>query len=270
NNHVIEGTQSITVQIAGSGPTYTATVIGDDPAADIALLQIHGVSSLRTVVLGDSSAVTVGESITAIGNALGRGGVPATATGTVTALDQTVTAGDQTGSSETLSGTIRVNAAIQPGDSGGPVVNDAGQVISMTTAGSTAGGYREQFGATTTAFAISINQAMTIVREIQAGGAGDASVHIGAGVLLGVEVDSQAGTSGAAVVGVQAGSPAAAAGLAAGDTVTAVGGQSVASSADLRSALQRHSPGDSVSVTWIDASGSQHTATVQLVAGPPA
>ena len=270
NNHVIEGAQSITVQIAGSGPTYTATVIGDDPAADIALLQIHGVSGLRTVVLGNSSAVTVGESITAIGNALGRGGVPATSTGTVTALDQTVTAGDQTGSSETLSGTIRVNAAIQPGDSGGPVVNDAGQVIGMTTAGSTSGGYREQFGATTTAFAISINQAMTIVREIQAGGAGDASVHIGAGVLLGVEVDSQAGTSGAAVVGVQAGSPAAAAGLAAGDTVTAVGGQSVASSADLRSALQRHSPGDSVSVTWIDASGSQHTATVQLVAGPPA
>jgi S1-C subfamily serine protease len=270
NNHVIEGTQSLTVQIDGTGPTYTATVVGDDPSADVALLQIQGVSNLPTVVIGSASSVSVGDSITAIGNALGRGGTPATAGGTVTALDQTVTASDETGGSETLSGTIQIAASIEPGDSGGPVVNSSGQVIGMTTAGSTNGRFSDQFSATTAGFAIAIDQAMSVVHEIQAGGAGDSSVHIGAGALLGVEVDTQSATGGAAVVGVQAGSPAAAAGLTAGDTIIRVGGATIASSNDLRSVLERHSPGQTVSVVWTDASGGQHSANVKLASGPPA
>ena len=269
NNHVIEGSATISVQIDGTGPAYSATVVGDDPTADIALLQIKGVSGLATVPLGDSSSVAVGDPVLALGNALGQGGTPAEASGTVTAVNQTITAGDETGSSETLQGLLQIDANIQPGDSGGPLVNAAGQVIGIDTAAQVSGRFGPQQTATTEAYAIPINAAMAIVHQIESGVA-TSTVHIGQGALLGVEVATGASASGAAVVGVQAGSPAASAGVAAGDVIVGLSGQSIGSSAGLRSAMQAHNPGDHVTLTWVDASGTQHSATVQLAVGPPA
>ena len=138
NNHVIDGATSIKATDIGNGRTYTAKVVGYDKTDDIAVLQLQGASGLATVSFGNSSQVTTGESVVALGNAGGKGGTPSVAPGTITALNQSITASDEgSGSSESLSGMLETNAGIQPGDSGGPLVNSAGQVIGIDTAAST-------------------------------------------------------------------------------------------------------------------------------------
>jgi S1-C subfamily serine protease len=266
NNHVIEGTSKISVQISGSGPMYTAMVLGTDAADDVALLQIQGVSGLKTVTLGDSSAATVGESVVAIGNALGRGGIPAATQGSITALNQTITAGDSPANTETLNGVIQIDAFIQPGDSGGPLVDTSGRVVGIDTAAQATGRFAD--AGSHVAFAIPINRAMAIVHQIESGQS-SADVQIGARGILGVQV-RDASTSGALVSAVESGSPAERAGIAAGDVITSVGGAGVTSASTLHTALQGKHPGDRVTVGWVDASGQQHTATITMEAGPPA
>ena len=217
----------------------------------------------------------------AIGNAGGAGGTPSAAGGAVVALDQQITASDEsTGTSEQLSGLIETNADIQPGDSGGPLVNTAGQVIGIDTAGGTSG-YSTN-SATTTGFAVPIDDAMSVISLIQNNDS-SSTVHVGATAFLGVEIQassSQSGygdsfggqtgssASGATLAGVLSGSPAAQAGLAAGDTIVSVGGQSVDSPTTLGTLIGGHRPGDRVQIGWTDQSGAQHTSTVTLTSGP--
>ena len=268
NNHVIEGTTSLSLQIDGTGTTYTATVLGTDATDDIALLQMNGASHLTAVPLGDSSSVAIGDSVVAIGNALGAGGAPAVTTGSVTALNQTITAGDSGAATETLSGMIQMDAFIQPGDSGGPLVNANGKVIGIDAAAQSSGRFGNQ--GSNVGYAIPINAAMTIVHQIEAGHS-SSTVQIGTRGVLGVEVSTTAASgSGANVTGVQPGSPAAGAGLAAGDVITSVNGQSIPDNTALTQAMTGKHPGDNVNVGWTDPSGGHHTATVQLEAGPPA
>jgi len=139
NDHVVDGSSSIRVSIGGRSGTFSAHVIGVAPAADVALIQIEGVSGLPTVTLASSSNLKVGDPIVAIGNALGLGGTPKATQGTVTALNQTITASEGNGKSEQLTGMIQSDAPISPGDSGGPIVNSAGQVVGMITAGDVQG-----------------------------------------------------------------------------------------------------------------------------------
>jgi S1-C subfamily serine protease len=266
NNHVISGAASVTVQIAGAGPSYTATVVGYDAVDDIAVLQIQGVSGLKTVTTADSSALTVGQPVLAIGNALGAGGTPTVTSGQITALQQTITASDPVGgTSETLTGLIQMNALIQPGDSGGPLVDASGNVIGIDTAGATNGRVQINAGSTT-GYAIPINAALSIAQQIESGGG--ANITVGTRAILGVQVRDT--NSGATVVGVQTASPAEAAGLQAGDVIVGVGGHAVTSTASLQTALSGTHPGDTVQVVWRDTAGQQHTAMVQLAAGPPA
>ena len=144
NNHVIADTINIRAQIDGTGTAYQVKVIGYDATDDVALVQLVGASNLPTVPIGDSSKVAAGDSITVLGNALGRGGTPAEVGGTVTELDAQITASDDSGDTETLTGMLQVSAQIEPGDSGGPEVNAAGQVIGITTAGQTSGNPNQQ------------------------------------------------------------------------------------------------------------------------------
>lgn len=271
NNHVIDGAQSITVQVAGTGPTYSAHVLGYDVSADIALLQVDGAPSLSTVNLGDSATVSVGDAVTAVGNALGRSGPPSVTSGSVTALDQQITASDQNGANaETLTGLIQTNAPIQPGDSGGPLVNTQNQVVGMDTAAAAGGGrFRIRQSGSRVAYAIPIDAAMTIVHEIQAGGGGDSNVQTGNRAFLGVGTQAGSG-AGAQVTSVQSGSPAEGAGIGVGDVITTFDGSSVSSPDELRAAILKHHPGDHATVSWQDSSGGQHTATVTLSSGPPA
>lgn len=135
NNHVIDGATSVTATDS-TGRKYSAKVVGYDAADDVAVLQLQGASKLPTVSVA-STAPAVGDPVVALGNALGRGGTPATAEGSVTAVDQTITAADDNGANpETLHNMIQIDANIQPGDSGGPLVNANGQVVGMDSAGS--------------------------------------------------------------------------------------------------------------------------------------
>jgi S1-C subfamily serine protease len=277
NNHVIDGATSIQAMVVGTGKTYTAKVIGTAPSEDVAVIQLEGASGLKTVPIGDSSAVKVGDPIVAMGNAGGKGGTPTQASGNVVALHQQITAGDESGSkSEQLEDLIQVDAAIQPGDSGGPLINVAGQVIGMNTAASVS----RWTGSSPQGFAIPITAAGDLAKQIIAGKASDV-VHIGLPGILGVEVSNggqssdpfgigggSSSSSGATVAGVASGSPAEKAGIAVGDTITAVDGTSVSSADDLTKFMSGKKPGTKVTVTWVDATGTMHKAAVALTEGP--
>jgi S1-C subfamily serine protease len=212
--------------------------------------------------VADSDALQAGDSVVALGNALGQGGTPAVSAGKVTALNQSIDAQNEDGSTSTLSGLIETSARLQPGDSGGPLSNSSGEVVGMDAAASTSRGGRTA----SDSFAIPINTALEIAHQIQSG-QGSANIHVGDRALLGIQ--SQDGQS-TTVAGVEPGSPAEAAGLTAGDTITAIDGHAVNDVNDIIAALDSHRPGDSVTVTWQDASGQRHGASIKLIAGPPA
>ncbi|PZQ88193.1 MAG: septum formation initiator [Leifsonia xyli] len=274
NNHVIEGSTEITVTVASTGETYTATVVGTDVEDDVALLQLQGASGLATVDI-DDDAETVGDDVTAVGNASG-GGVLMAADGEITALDTTVTtSAEGSVAGETLDGMIEIVADVVAGDSGGALLDDEGEVVGMTTAASTG-------TATTVAYAIPIEDALAIVDQILAGDESN-GVELGAPAFLGVGIASTQSTSGnggrsggstttsgATIAGVYADTPAAEAGLEAGDTITAVDGVAVADADALSELLSGYQPGDAVTITWTDTTGASYSAMVTLIAGPAA
>src|ERR1700730_2612888 len=139
NNHVIENASSVRVQIGGGGRSYSANVLGYNVPEDVALLKIDGVSGLGTVHTDDT--VSVGEPVVALGHAGGRGGTPDASMGAVRGVGETIQVADSSGS-QTLRNLIRVDASLQPRDSGGPLVDAQGDVVGMNTAASTGGGFR--------------------------------------------------------------------------------------------------------------------------------
>jgi S1-C subfamily serine protease len=266
NNHVIEGATSISATSVTTGERYDVTVIGTDPTEDVALLRLTKASGLTPITPGETAKVGVGDPVVALGNAGGLGGTPAMATGYVTALGQSITASDASGANpQRLTGLIETDAAIRPGDSGGPLSDSRGQVIGMDTAATINGGLR---GATSRGYAIPIQHALAIVHQIEAG-QGSATVHIGTRGMIGVQVSALSTSNGATVDTVTAGSPAARAGIRSGDVITAIDGQPVTNSDSLGKLVKAHGAGEQVTVTWIDSGGSQRSARVTLVAGPP-
>ena len=286
NNHVVNGATSISVTDVGNGKTYRASVVGYDASHDIAVLQLQGASGLTTASIGDSATASVGEPIVAVGNAGGAGGTPTSAGGAITGLNQSVTAGDDlNGTSEQLAGMIGVNANVQAGDSGGSLVNSAGQVLGIDTAGSS-GSTSVDFSSQSSsaeAFAVPIDTAMSIANQIESG-QGTSTIHVGSTAFLGVMTTSNAsqggtgfgdsgasaGTAGVTVAGVVSGGAAAQAGLAQGDVITSFDGQTLSAASDLTKLLVPLHPGDKVQVGWVDSSGQSHTGTVDLGSGPPA
>jgi S1-C subfamily serine protease len=271
NNHVIDGATSIRVQPVNGGRSYTARVVGEDPADDVAVLQLEDASGLKTVKIGDSSKLAVGQQVVAIGNAGGVGGAPSVVTGTIEALDQTITASDEGGgNAERLTGLVETNAPLQPGDSGGPLANLSGEVIGMDTAASANNRFES---AADIGFAIPIAKALSVARQIESG-KGGGGIVIGLPGFLGVEVQNtgQSGTTapGAVVAGIVPGSPAQSVGIRDGDVITAVNGTAVTSAEGLTSTMRAHHPGDRVQLRWTDGSGRSHTATVTLTTGPAA
>ncbi|WP_329560918.1 S1C family serine protease [Kitasatospora sp. NBC_01266] len=288
NNHVIDGATAISATDVGNGRTYTATVVGYDRTGDLAVIQLKDASGLATAKLGDSSKVSVGDTVTAIGNAGGTDQTPTAAAGSVTGLDQAITASDQaSGTSEQLTGMIQVDANVQPGDSGGSLVNSSGAVIGIDTAGSDGSGQQQ---AGTQGFAIPIDTAVPLAAQMMAGKA-STDVHIGPTAFLGVEVATDSGSgsgnggssgggsggggsgngdsgNGVPIAGAVPGSPAAQAGLGQGDEITAVDGHTVLDPDALTGLMASQTPGNQVTVQWTDAGGASHSSTVTLVSGP--
>lgn len=262
NNHVISGATDISAFDVGNGQTYAVDVVGYDRTQDIAVLQLRGASGLPTAAIGGE--VTVGEPVVALGNVGGQGGTPNAVTGKVVALNQSVSASDTlTGAQESLGGLIQADAPIKPGDSGGPMVNNAGQVIGVNTAATDS--YKMSGGQ---GFAIPIGRAMGVAGQIRSG-AGSNTVHIGPTAFLGLGVSDNNG-KGAQVQRVVSTGPAAAAGIVPGDVITGIDNVAVNGATSMTQVLVPHHPGDNIAVHYLSTNGGERTANITLAEGPPA
>jgi len=258
NAHVVANATSIKVTTTDN-QSHDATLLGSDPSADVAVIKMQGVTNLRTVTLGKSSSVRVGDDVVAIGNALALPGGPTVTQGIVSAVDRTIDAQD-----ERLEHLIQTDAAINPGNSGGPLANAAGEVIGMNTA---VAGEAQNIG-----FAIGIDTVKPIADSLKTGkgvikataflGVTTASVTSDIQQRLGLSV-----SKGALVRDVTPGSGADSAGLRSGDVIVKLGTDDISSSDDLSSAVRRHQPGDKVDVVW-QRGNQRRTGTVTLGSRP--
>jgi putative serine protease PepD len=243
NEHVIDGASSVSVKFS-DGSTAKATVVASDISSDIAVLKVNVDSSkLKPLALGDSSAVQVGDGVVAIGNPYGLDG--SVTTGIVSALNREISAPDNT----PIEGAIQTDAAINHGNSGGPLLNLAGKVIGITSQIQSDSGANDGVG-----FAISSNTVKTEVDQL-------ISTGKVAHPLLGVRIG--AASNGASVASVESGSGADKAGIKTGDAITAVDGTAITSPEQLRTIIAAHKPGDKLQVE-IRRSGSTKTLTVTL------
>jgi S1-C subfamily serine protease len=270
NNHVIRGATSIKVVDLDNGRTYQASVLGYTVGQDVAAIQLTGASGLQTAPLGSSSDLKVGQNVTTHGNAGGVGGTPSSSSGRITGLGKSITARDESGNSEKLTGLIETDAGLQPGDSGGPMVDGSGHVIGMDTA---AGSTFTFESSSSRGYAVPIGTATKIVSQILAGRQAQ-GVHVGKTAFIGVSVDASdpyywQGPAGVVVNQIVSGSPIAGSGISSGDLLTSFDGKSVSSPTRLTSLVVTKHPGDSVKIRWLDQDGTAHTATIRLGQGPP-
>jgi S1-C subfamily serine protease len=268
NNHVVAGSTNIEVTIQGRPGRVQARFVGSNPLADIAVIKVDVASPVPIVHFGNSSALELDEPVVAIGNALGLGGEPTVTSGTISALDRAITATDDAGSNEHLSDMIQTDAPIEPGNSGGPLVDTTGHVVGMNTAAASADGTRS----TSLGFALPINRVARIAAQIEAAHAGG-GVELGLPAFLGIDgqnVDLLKGgpaKSGVDILGVLPGTPAARAGIVPGDIIIGFDGTATPTISSLSSLIHRHHPGQHALVR-IESSSGAETLGVQLAPGP--
>jgi S1-C subfamily serine protease len=277
NNHVVENAKRVEVKLGSSDTTYTAEVVGTDPATDVALLKVDApADQLHPLSLGDSSKVEVGEQVIAIGNPFG--------------LDRTVTAGIvsalqrqiQAPNGFSISHVIQTDAAINPGNSGGPLIDGSGSVIGINSQIQTGGGSGGNVGI---GFAVPINTAREVVRQIEEHGE---VKHAFLGISGGTITPDLARAlklpvnEGVLVNEVVKGGPADQAGLKGGDTsatiegasfrlggdvITEVDGKKITGMEEVINAVNAASPGDRMELT-VDRDGKSKTITVTLGVRP--
>lgn len=264
NKHVINGANKVTV-VLDDGTTYEdVEVVATDPLNDVAFLKIKNASDLPTVTLGDSKTLHVGQQVIAIGNALGEYQNTVTS-GIISGIGRSVTASDGSGyNAETLSDMIQTDAAINSGNSGGPLVNAAGEVIGINTATSSTA---ENMG-----FAIPISSVKGMLKQLTETGKAKRT-YLG---VYSQEITPEAAkaynlpvTSGAYLYSPSSysaiikGGPADKAGLKDKDIVTAINGVKVGTSGSLANLIGEYKPGDTVQLTVI-REGNETTVNVTL------
>jgi putative serine protease PepD len=250
------GPPTTTVTFA-DGRTTTFTVVGTDPASDIAVVRAQGVSDLTPITLGSSANLRVGQDVVAIGSPLGLEGT--VTTGIVSALNRPVATGGDVRNQNTVLDAIQTDAAINPGNSGGALVNMNGELVGVNSAIATIGGDSPdaQSGSIGLGFAIPVDQAKRIADElISTGTASHAS--------LGVQVSNDTSTNGAKIVDVTKGGAADTAGLPSGVVVTKVDDRVIGSADALVAAVRSRAPGEKVTLTYKDPSGAPKTVQVTL------
>ena len=249
NEHVVSGATSITVTL-WNGKSFKGHVVSSDSSTDLAVVKISAPASMLTPLqLGNSDAVQVGNPVVAIGSPFGLTGT--VTSGIVSALHRSIDAPNNF----TIPNSIQTDAPINHGNSGGPLLNAAGQVIGVNAQIQSQSGGSEGVG-----FAIPSNTVRSVVSQIVAG-------KTVAHAYFGVQVRDSSSPLGAALAQVLPGTPAAKAGLKSGDVVTKLDGKTITNASDLSSVINGHKPGDSLSVTYVRG-GKTLTATLTLTARP--
>jgi S1-C subfamily serine protease len=272
NQHVVAGAENISV-LFSNGERYDATLVGSDASTDLAVLKVDAPASVpKPLELADSSKLEVGEGVVAIGSPFG--------------LEDTVTAGIVSAlhrqmealNGFTINDSIQTDAAINHGNSGGPLLDLKGRVVGVTAQIASESGGNDGVG-----FAIPSNTVRSVVSQLVSGGSVE---HAYLGVAL-TEIPSSVAdelgvAAGVAVMEVRDGTPAAEAGLRAasgsttvdgqqyptgGDVITAVDGETVATPAELQRAIDAKRPGDTVSLTYV-REGESRTVRVELARRP--
>ncbi|MEV0379426.1 trypsin-like peptidase domain-containing protein [Nonomuraea sp. NPDC050643] len=263
NNHVVAGQNTeFTVQFS-DGRTAKASVVGTDPATDLAVIRAKGVSGLAKVTLGDSDRLKVGDDVLAIGSPLGLDGT--VTAGIISALDRTVTAGSGGGGQElppglggqqqqasettTLGGMIQTDAAINPGNSGGALVNAAGELVGINSAVAADG--------VNLGFAIPANTAKHVSEQLISKGTVS---HAYLGVSL---ADATGDVPGALVREVTADGPAEKAGLKQGDLITKIGSTPVQGGDTIVGQVRGYKVGQRVELTY-QRDGKPSTVSVTM------
>jgi putative serine protease PepD len=246
NAHVISGATSIRVTFA-DGTKATAELVAQDRATDLAVVRVAGVaaSKLHPLTLADSGSVSVGDAVLAIGSPFGLS--ETLTTGIVSGLHRTI----QSPSGATIGGAIQTDASINHGNSGGPLLDTQGRVIGVNAQIESDSGGNDGVG-----FAIASDTVRTVVTALAAG---EQVQHAQLGVRI-----QDASTAGVKLAGVTSGGAAAAAGLKAGDVITALDGTPVADSDALAAVVAAHQPGDHVHVAFRRAGAAAQTVTVTL------
>ena len=247
NDHVVDGAKSISVRF-WNGNTYSASVVGTDQSTDLAVIKVDAPSSvLHPLQVGDSSALQVGDGVVAIGSPFGLEGT--VTSGIVSALHRAITAPN----SFTINDSIQTDAAINHGNSGGPLLNTQGQVIGVNAQIKSDSNGNEGVG-----FSIPSNTVRSIASQLISSGKVEHA-------YLGVSIDATA--AAARIAEIRPSTPAAGAGLKAGDVVVEVDGKAISSGDDLTRVIDAHKPGDKISVTY-KRGGSEHTVSLTLATRP--
>ena len=269
HNHVITGAAKIQV-LLHSGKKVTATLVGKDAMTDLAVLKIDGTDVTTTAQFGDSSKITVGENVLAIGSPLGSEYASSVTQGIISAKKRLVEATSENGQNYGGSTVIQTDAAINPGNSGGPLINFAGQVIginSMKLSTSSSGTSVEGMG-----FAIPSDQVVDIVNKlVKDGKVTRPAIGISLINLSEVTASEQKSTlkipdsvtGGVVVMSLTNNGPADKAGLKKYDVIVGINGKKVSSQADLREELYKHSLGDTITLTYYHQDTKQ-TVNVKL------
>jgi len=269
NDHVVEGAESVSVRF-WDGAIYDATVVGTDPSTDLAVIKVNApADAIVPLELGDSTQLTVGEGVVALGSPFGLEGT--VTSGIVSALNRQMTSPN----SFTINNSIQTDAAINHGNSGGPLVNGAGEVVGVNTQIKSESGGSDGVG-----FAIPSSTVATIVPQIISGGSVEhAYLGVAVATIPSTVAEELGLPAGVEVTEVRQGTPAAEAGLRAGsgsatvdgqsyptggDVITSIDGKAVTTGAELQTAIDSKSPGDTVSITY---SRDGKTTTVEVSLG---
>ena len=252
NAHVVENAKDIHVRFAGDTEPTPATLVASDPSNDLALLKVDVDHDLVPVAFADQSAIRIGDQVMAIGFALDLDGDPTVTTGIVSAIGRTLPTGDQDG--DVLDGLIQTDAAISSGNSGGPLVDAAGQVVGIDTAVARSDG---QNSASNIGFAIGSAEVQRVLAQLQSG-----QTH--AEGYLGISAAPRTdGGQGAVVSSVESGSPADQAGIHEGDVIVAIDDTAINGAEGVVAAVRDHEPGDTASIVVV-RDGARQTITVTL------